>query len=88
MVQSEIFGRVFRIVFGSNAGTTFTIEQDGTQFLVTAKHIFKDVQFPAQAVMERRTLSIYSCGNQISRGSRNRYRCNENKSIPIRFKNI
>ena len=49
MVQSEIFGRVFRIVFGSNAGTTFTIEQDGTQFLVTAKHIFEDAQFPAQA---------------------------------------
>lgn len=91
MVQSEIFGRVFRIVFGSNAGTTFTIEQDGTQFLVTAKHIFKDAQFPAQAeirLWKEGQLSIYSCGNQISRGSRNRYRCNENKSIPIRFKNI
>lgn len=48
MVQSEIFGRVFRFAFGSNAGTTFTIEQEGIQFLVTAKHIFKDAQFPAQ----------------------------------------
>lgn len=47
MVQSEILNRVFRIRYGNDTGTVFTIEQDGVQFLVTAKHIFKSKEYPA-----------------------------------------
>ena len=42
MVQSEIFNRVFRFIYGTNTGTTFTVECNDIQFLVTAKHIFKE----------------------------------------------
>ena len=47
MVQAEILSRVFRIVYGDpymlvfSAGTAFTMECNDSQFLVTAKHIFK-----------------------------------------------
>lgn len=49
MVQSEIYNRVFRICFGNGAGTAFTMEHQGEQFLVTAKHLFKNAGFPSSA---------------------------------------
>lgn len=46
MVQSEIFNRVFRLIYGNSGGTTFTIEHNNMQFLVTAKHIFEKAGYP------------------------------------------
>ena len=46
MVQSEIINRVFYIQVNGMSGTCFTIEQDGIQYLVTAKHIFENAGYP------------------------------------------
>ena len=51
MVQSEIYCRVMRIIYGKCSGTAFTIESHGQQFLVTAKHIFEGAGFPASTVV-------------------------------------
>ncbi len=39
MVPSNILTRVFSIRIGSQQGTGFTIEVDGRQYLITARHI-------------------------------------------------
>lgn len=39
MVTSNILQRVFTLRIGSQQGTCFTIEVDGRQYLITAKHI-------------------------------------------------
>lgn len=46
LVQAEIFCRVIRIEYGNSRATCFTIESHGEQFLVTAKHLFKNTGFP------------------------------------------
>lgn len=57
MVQSEILNRVFRLVYGDpykqafRSGTAFTMECNGSQFLVTAKHIFEDLEFPKEGTI-------------------------------------
>ena len=52
MVQTEILNRVFRIRFSTSAATAFTLEHGSTQFIVTAKHLFKDSGYPAQSTIE------------------------------------
>ena len=42
MVQSEVLCRVVRIKYENYAGTAFTIENKGIQYLITAKHLFKN----------------------------------------------
>ena len=44
MVTSDILCRTFRIKYGSNLATAFTIESEGLQYIVTAKHLFNNVQ--------------------------------------------
>lgn len=51
MVKSEIIGRVFRITTETVSGTAFTMECGNRQFLVTAKHLFENAGFPAQATI-------------------------------------
>ena len=51
MVQTEIFRRVIRILCRNGCGTAFTVESRGEQFLVTAKHMFKELGFPASTVI-------------------------------------
>lgn len=52
MVQSEILNRVFRLVYGDpdkkkfSSGSAFTMECNHSQFLVTARHIFKTGEGP------------------------------------------
>ena len=46
VVQAEILCRVIRILHGNCAGTAFTIESHGQQFLVTAKHLLEGAGFP------------------------------------------
>lgn len=52
MAQPEILNRVFKLVYGDpykqifRSGTAFTMECNGSQFLVTARHIFKTGQWP------------------------------------------
>lgn len=39
MVSNNVLQRTFRIRYGGNEGTCFTIDQDRKQYVVTAKHI-------------------------------------------------
>lgn len=43
MITSNVIHRVFRIKYGKATGTAFTVDVDGKQYLVTAKHIVDDV---------------------------------------------
>lgn len=52
MVQSEIVNRVFRIKYMGYAGTCFTLEHNGSQFIVTAKHLFQYANYPSTADVE------------------------------------
>ena len=52
MVQTEAYYRVLRIKCGNDVGTTFTIEHNDEQFLVTAKHLFKKANFPSRCIVE------------------------------------
>lgn len=49
MVQSEIVNRIFRILVGNQLGTVFTVDRNDCQYLITAKHLFKELSFPAEA---------------------------------------
>jgi hypothetical protein len=40
-VTANVFLRVFRIQSGDRAGTAFTVEVDGHQYVITARHTFK-----------------------------------------------
>lgn len=48
MVTSEIIGRVLRISVGTACGSSFTMECNGIQFLITAKHLFEPMGYPTQ----------------------------------------
>ena len=52
MVRREILDRVFELVCEDGGkGTTFTMECNDSQFLVTAKHIFEDLGFPKEGTI-------------------------------------
>lgn len=51
MVNSKVLLRVLRIRFGNSVGTAFTIERNGIQFIVTAKHLFRDQSFPNRGMI-------------------------------------
>ena len=44
MIISDVLLRVFRVQYAGQQGTMFTVEQDGRQYLVSAKHIFECAQ--------------------------------------------
>ena len=44
MVTSDILCRTFRIKYGNGLATAFTIENESIQYIVTAKHLFDNVQ--------------------------------------------
>lgn len=44
MIISDVLTRVFRVQYGRNQGTMFTIDHKARQYLVSAKHIFKDAE--------------------------------------------
>ena len=46
MVPSNILQRVFSLRIGSQQGTCFTIEIDGRQYLITAKHVLGSSNVP------------------------------------------
>ena len=52
MVQSEVLQRVLRIRYGNSAGTAFTMEVNGVQFVVTARHIFGATAYPKATNVE------------------------------------
>lgn len=56
MVSREILDRVFRLVcrsvYGEDRGTAFTMECNGSQFLVTARHMFGRLGFPKEGTIE------------------------------------
>ena len=52
MVQAEALCRVLHIRSGGCSGTTFTIERNGSQYLITAKHLFKHTGYPNKTSVE------------------------------------
>ena len=50
MVPSNILQRVFNVKIGTSSGTAFTIEVEGRQYLVTAKHVI--AASPASTAIE------------------------------------
>ena len=78
MVQAEIFSRVLRIKVGNISGTCFTIEDHGTQFLVTAKHLFEDALFPASTTINL----LFGAGYQTFEVDI-RYPTNQNADIAV-----
>jgi S1-C subfamily serine protease len=43
MVSSNILQRTFRIRYGDNEGTCFTIDQEGKQYIVSAAHVLQRI---------------------------------------------
>ncbi len=46
MVTANILRRVLLISYGEDSGTAFTVEHNGIQYLVSARHIFDDEMSP------------------------------------------
>ena len=51
MIPVSMIKRVIRICVGNSKGTAFTMTRGGTRFLVTAKHLFKDENYPNSTVI-------------------------------------
>jgi hypothetical protein len=43
-ITSNIYARVFQIRYQQSVGTSFTVEVDGRQYLITAKHVVKNIK--------------------------------------------
>lgn len=44
MITSNVFHRTFRLRYGNNCGTCFTIDEDSKQYLVTARHVVAEIK--------------------------------------------
>ncbi len=44
MITTNVIHRTFHIRYGNLTGTTFTIDRDNKQYLVTARHVVKDIK--------------------------------------------
>lgn len=44
MLTANVLQRTFQVKFGENRGTCFTIDVDGRQYIVTAKHVVDSIQ--------------------------------------------
>lgn len=44
MITANVFSRIFHIKYGKGAGTCFTVDVDGKQYFVTAKHVIEDLK--------------------------------------------
>lgn len=47
LVKSNILQRTFRIRYGTNSGTCFTVDVDGKRYLITARHIVGQIEEPS-----------------------------------------
>lgn len=52
MIPCEMLCRVFRLRVGTITGSTFTMEKDGMQYLVTARHVFEHIGFQKFATID------------------------------------
>ena len=46
MITANVIHRVFRIAIGSQVGSGFTIDVEGKEYLVTARHIADELEGP------------------------------------------
>jgi S1-C subfamily serine protease len=44
MVTANVIQRTFRIQYGQMSGTAFTVDVDGREYLITAKHVLPNIQ--------------------------------------------
>ena len=47
MITTNILQRTFRIAYGNDSGTCFTVDVDGRQYLVTARHVVRQISGPS-----------------------------------------
>ena len=47
MITANILQRTFRISYGNKEGTCFTLDLDGRQYLVTARHVVQSIDSPS-----------------------------------------
>ena len=52
MITTNVIQRTFRLKVGNRAGTCFTIDVEGRQYVVTARHVVSDLQAGAAAHVE------------------------------------
>lgn len=43
MITADVLARTFHIQYGDGTGTAFTIDHEGRQYLVTARHVVEDI---------------------------------------------
>lgn len=63
MPQSEVLCRTLRISYNTSSGSAFTIEVNGIQYIITAKHLFKSDRYPATAqitILEQKKYMPYN----------------------------
>lgn len=70
-LPSNVFRRVLMIQAGESAGTGFTIDVDGRQYLITAKHVVSSLK-PEDTILVRKgddwdrvTVKIFRCDDPI-----------------------
>lgn len=44
MITTNVLQRTFRIKYGENTGTCFTIDVDDRQYIATARHVVDGIQ--------------------------------------------
>ena len=44
MITANVIYRVFRLKVGTETGTAFTVEEDGREYLITARHVAHSLQ--------------------------------------------
>ena len=44
MITTNVFHRIFLLIFQANMGTMFTVEVDEKQYLITAKHLVQNIR--------------------------------------------
>lgn len=59
MIQKEVIDRVLRIRFEEESATAFTLEQNGFQFIITAKHLFEKASWPNTATIDLLLEGVY-----------------------------
>jgi hypothetical protein len=47
VITTNVFNRTFNVRYKNSSGTAFTVDIDGRQYLISARHVFPDITGPA-----------------------------------------
>lgn len=76
MITTNVIQRVFSLLFQDTQGTCFTIEIDGKQYLITAKHLIENIQ-------EKDTIKIFHQNQWKTINTFLAGHCNKNIDISV-----